>query len=336
MIESKKLPLALTVLGFGAMVASADIKVNDNFSLSGFVDMSANGAKLSSVNGNDVTGSAGDATLNGSLDQYEMDFFYKFGFFSARADINSLSGGASGIFTEQAFITATLTQELSLGMGRFLSTSGFEAAEPTGLYQYSTSKQTGGIYGGYQNGINIAYTTPKFGLYGAVVSDVWNPSETELLNSPGFEGQISVMPVAGVTIKATQLWQMRDKDAATTLGDDGQGLTNIWASYAVGKLTAAAEFNLLESWLVGTQNDLSGMGWLAMVNFKATDKVGLTLRYSALTIDDKNSATDDMGSEVTFSPSFQVSPNWLVLAEIREDFGNLEATSYAAESTFSF
>jgi hypothetical protein len=333
MIESKKLPLALTVLGFGAMVASAEIKLNDNFSTSGFVDMSAHGAALKDS----------DATLDGSLDQYEMDFFYKFGFFSARADINSLSGGASGIFTEQAFITAALTQELSLGMGRFLSSSGFEAAEPTGLYQYSYSKSMSGcptgpncVYGGYQNGINVAYNTPKFGLYGAVVSDLWNPAETELLKSPGFEGQISVMPVAGVTIKATQLWQIRDKDAASTLGDDGQGRTNIWASYAMGKLTAAAEFNLLESWVGTPKRDASGMGWLAMVNFKATDKVGLTLRYSSLTIDDKNSDTDDMGSEVTFSPSFQVSPNWLVLAEIRQDFGNYEATSYAAESTFSF
>jgi hypothetical protein len=326
MIESKKLPLALTVLGFGAMVASADIKINDNFTVSGFVDMSANGMKPDS----------GDATLNGSLDQYEMDFFYKFGFFSARADINSLSGGASGIFTEQAFITATLTQELSLGMGRFLSSSGFEAAEPTGLYQYSTSKQTAGVYGYYQNGINIAYNTPKFGLYGAVVSDVWNPNETELLNTPGFEGQISVMPAAGITIKATQLWQMRDKDAAATLGDDGQGLTNVWASYTMGKITAAAEFNLLESWVGNAKSDASGMGWLAMVNFKATDKIGLTFRYSALTIDDGISSTDDMGNEVTFSPSFQVSPNWLVLAEIRDDFGNYKALSYAAESTFSF
>jgi len=335
MIESKKLPLALTVLGFGAMVASAEIKVNDNFSVSGFVDMSANGSKPISVNGTDVPDSLSDATLNGSLDQYEMDFFYKFGFFSARADINSGSGAASGIFTEQAFITAALTQELSLGMGRFLSSSGFEAAEPTGLYQYSTSKQTAGVYGYYQNGINIAYNTPKFGLYGAVVSDLWNPNETELLKSPGFEGQVSVMPAAGITIKATQLWQMYDKDTAPG-GDDGQGLTNIWASYAMGKLTAAAEFNLLESWIGTPKSDATGMGWLAMVNYKVTDKAGVTLRYSSLTIDDKNSDTDDMGSEVTFSPSFQVSPNWLVLAEIREDFGNFEATSYAAESTFSF
>jgi len=106
----------------------------------------------------------------------------------------------------------------------------------------------------------------------------------------------------------------------------------VWASYAQGPLTVAAEFNYLESWA----GDLTGMGWLAMANYKITDKFAATIRYSSLTIDDKVSATDDMGSEVTFSPSFAVSPNWLVLAEVRSDFGNYKAFNYAAESTFSF
>jgi hypothetical protein len=333
MTDTKKLPLAMTVLGCLATASLAEIKVNDNFSLSGFVDMSANGLKPDS----------GDATLGASLDQYEMDFMYKYGFFSARADINSSTGPNNGITTEQAFITAALTPEFSLSMGRFLSSSGFEAAEPTGLYQYSYSKSMSGcaagtwdcVYGGYQNGLNLAYTTPKFGIYGAVVTDVWNYKETELMNSPGFEGQVSVMPVTGFTLKATQLWQMYDKDASA--GDESQGLTNVWASYAQGPLTVAAEFNLLESWKVAAgADDFSGTGWLAMANYKVTDKFAATIRYSALTLDDKNSATDDMNSEVTFSPSFAISPNWLVLAEIRDDFGNYKALDYAAESTFSF
>ena len=328
MIDMKKLPLALTVLGLGATASFAEIKVNDNFSTSGFVDMSVVG----------MSPDTGDATLNGSLDQYEMDFMYKFGFFSARADINSGSGAASGLSTEQAFITAALTNELSLGMGRFLSSSGFEAAEPTGLYQYSISKTTGGVYGGYQNGVNVAYASPKFGVYGAVVTDLWLSGETELMNTPGFEAQVSVMPVEGVTIKAAQLWQVYDKDANPT-ADESQGLTNIWASYAKGPITVAAEFNLLESWKVGTADTLSGMGWIAMANYKITDKFAVTARYSALTIDDEVDATDDMDSEVTLSPSFAVSPNWLTLAEVRVELDGPEGTkgiSYAAESTFSF
>jgi hypothetical protein len=335
MTDTKKLPLAMTVLGCLASASIAEVKVNDNFSLSGFVDMSAAGMKPDE----------GDATLGASLDQYEMDFFYKFGFFSARADINSSTGPKNGLTTEQAFITATLTPELSLGMGRFLSSSGFEAAEPTGLYQYSYSKSMSGcaagtpdcVYGGYQNGLNLAYNTPKFGIYGAVVTDLWNSGETELLNTPGFEGQISLMPAAGFTIKAAQLWQMIDKKDTNTLGDDGQGLTNVWASYAQGPLTVAAEFNYMESWkLAPGFDDYTGMGWMAMANYKVTDKFAATVRYSALSFDDKNSSTDDMNSEVTFSPSFAISPNWLVLAEVRDDFGNYKAFSYAAESTFSF
>lgn len=321
MSDMKKLPLALTVLGLGAAASFAEIKVNDNFSVSGFVDMSAVGKD---------SGDA-DPTLSASLDQYEMDFMYKYGFFSARADVNGLPADAAhsgSLFVEQAFSTAALTEQLSLSVGRFLSSSGFEAAEPTGLYQYSTSKTL--VYGYYQNGLNIAWTSPMIGIYAAVVTDLWSPAETELLNSPGYEAQISLTPVEGVTIKAAQLWQTYDG------ADDAQGLTNVWAQYAKGAITAAAEFNLLESWTGNADSDASGMGWLAMLNYKITDKFAATVRYSALTIDDEVDATDDMGSEVTFSPSVAVSPNWLALAEVKVEFGNVEQTSYAVESLFSF
>lgn len=323
MIATKKLPLALTVLGLGAAASHAEIKVTDNLAVSGFVDMSILGAVKDT----------GDATLGGSLDQYEMDFMYKFGFFSARADVNGLPADTShrgSIFVEQAFVTAALTEGLSFSAGRFLSSSGFEAAEPTGLYQYSTSKTL--KYGYYQNGVNIAYASPMFGIYAAAVTDLWDPSETELMNSPGFEGQVSLTPVEGVTLKATQLWQIHDKDAT---GDDGQGLSNIWAQYAKGAITAAAEFNLLEDWAIDASNplaptDASGMGWLAMLNYKVTDKLAATVRYSGLKYED-----GDPDTEVTFSPSFAVSPNWLVLAEAKYEI-DAEITNYAVESLFSF
>ncbi len=336
MLDMKKLPLALTVVGLGAAASFAEIKINDNFSTSGFVDMSALG----------MAPDSGDASLGASLDQYEMDFMYKFGFFSARADINSGSGGANTIFTEQAYITAALTTELSLGMGRFLSTSGFEAAEPTGLYQYSVSKllsgYLGGTYGGYQNGVNIAYATPKFGVYGAIVTDIWaGAAETELLKSPGFELQLSVMPVEGVTAKVTGLFQMYDEDA-NAAKDNGQDEINAWASYAKGKITAAAEFSYFLNWASANpvqKNDATGMGWLAMFNYKITDKLAATVRYSAVTLDDEISASDDMDSEITLSPSFAVSPNWLALAEVRMELDGTDAqkgVAYAVESTFSF
>jgi hypothetical protein len=330
MHKSKMVPMALGMLALGAASAFAEVKINDNLSTSGFVDMSING----------FLPDTGDNVLNMGLDQYELDFMYKFGNVSARADINALPSTPSvpgtpvagtTVFLEQGFVSYAMGAA-ALSAGRFLSSSGFEAAEPTGLYQYSTSKTL--VYGYYQNGLNLSYSAAKFGLYGAVVSDLWNPQEFDL-KTPGFEGQVSLMPVGGVTVKATFLHQIYDKDAPATLGDESQSLFNIWAQYAVGKITTAAEYNQLISWKTAAGDDLSGMGWLVMGNYKVTDRAAVTARYSALTIDDKNSATDDMDSEVTLSPSFAVTGNWLALAEIKYEI-DMKKTDYAVESTFSF
>jgi hypothetical protein len=150
------------------------------------------------------------------------------------------------------------------------------------------------------------------------------------------------MPAEGVTVKAAYAMQTYDDDGDSL---NYQGLANVWGQYSKGAITAAAEFNYLMSWAkdVGTpaaplvKNDLTGMGWLAMVNFKFTDKFAGTLRYSATVLDDEIEATDDdMGSEVTVSPSLAISPNWLALAEVKVEFGSVERTSYALETTYSF
>ncbi|MDB5046954.1 MAG: porin [Fibrobacteres bacterium] len=286
---------------------------------------------------------SGDATLNASFDQFELDFMYKFGNISARADVNATpsfsSPGApqpapgtatsSTVYLEQGFVSYANAGGFGISAGRFLSSSGFEAAEPTGMFQYSYSKTL--VYGYYQNGLNLSYTTPMFGLYGAVVSDLWNPQEFDVMKSPGFEGQVTLTPVAGVTAKAAYLFQMYDT-TGTGGDDESQSLLNVWAQYAAGPITAAGEFNLLMNWGPG---DFDGIGFLVMGNYKFTDKVAATLRYSAISIDDKNSATDDYDSEITVSPSYAISPNWLVLAEGKYELLP-KKFDYAVESTFSF
>jgi hypothetical protein len=322
-----KLPLAFSILALGAAATSAEIKLTDNLSTSGFVDMSLSG----------LAPDSGDATLGASLDQYEIDFMYKFGSVSARADLNAHPGTSithqnmstgMAVDMEQAFVSYSDSGSgLTLNAGRFLSSSGFEAAEPTGLYQYSTSKTL--VYGGYQNGLSLNYNGGKFGVYGAVVSDLWTSAETEILNSPGFEGQLSVMPVDGITVKAAYLYQIID-DATS---HDDQQLLNIWAQYAKGNYTFAAEYNMMIDW---NADGMNGNGWLAMTNIKWTDKIATTFRYSGILMDDGIAATkEEVDSEVTFSPSCALSANWLVLAEIKQEIDK-KNTNYALESTFSF
>jgi hypothetical protein len=330
MNKSKTFSMALSMLSLGAATSFAEIKINDNLSTAGFLDMSVGGYAPDS----------GDASLGASFDQFELDFMYKFGSVSARADVNAtpsfrspgsptadtLGTGTSSVYLEQGFVNYAMGAG-GITVGRFLSSSGYEAAEPTGMFQYSYSKTL--VYGYYQNGLALNYGTDKFALYGAVVSDLWNPQEFELMKSPGFEGQLSLTPMEGITAKIAYLYQMYDKDAT---GDESQSLLNAWAQYAKGALTVAGEFNLLSDWAIpGTAViDGSGTGWLALVNYKLTDKVATTVRYSGIKYEDI-----DADTEITLSPSYAISPNWLVLAEVKQEIDKKQ-TSYFAESTFSF
>lgn len=330
----KKLSMAATVVGLGAVSSFAELKVNDNLSVSGFLDMSMSGG-LDSADG-------ADPTLSASFDQLELDFMWKFGEkVSARADINAHPGTANthlnastgmAVDFEQGFVTAKLGS-VSLSTGRFLSSSGFEAAEPTGLFQYSTSKTL--VYGGYQNGVNFSWSSPMVGLYAAVVSDLWASMETEIMKTPGVEAQVALTPAEGVTAKAAVLWQTYDNTVDSTRADDeSQGLVNVWGQYAKGAITAAAEYNMLMSWMpdatAPTVNDESGHGWLVMANYKFTDLFALTLRHSGIIMGDA-----DPNMEVTVSPSLLLSPNWLALAEYRMDFTD-GINKWAVESLFSF
>jgi hypothetical protein len=120
-------------------------------------------------------------------------------------------------------------------------------------------------------------------------------------------------------------------DAGVAGADENQGLLNVWAQYAAGAITAAAEYNMLMSWnLGGAANDESGHGWLAMANYKINDMVAATLRYSGLILGD-----GDPDQEVTVSPSLALSPNWLALAEYKFNIDS-GIQQYAVESLFSF
>jgi hypothetical protein len=317
MKKLKKLPMALTMMGLGAASSFAEIKVTDNLSVSGFLDMSSTYDDVSEA-------------MTASFDQLELDFMLKFGNVSAQADINSLGGGA--VEFEQGFITGSMGG-LGLTVGKFLSSSGFEAAEPTGLYQFSVSKNldgpAGAVYGGYQNGVALSYGADKFALYGSVVSSVWNGSDTDI-ETPGFEVQASLMPMEGITAKVAYLYE----NELTTVDDTGavtdstsQSLLNIWAQYAKGAVTVAGEYNMLLDWGAA---DETGHGWLAMANYKVTDQLAATVRYSGIKVGDL-----DPDTEITFSPSYALTGNWLVLAEVKRQL-DAEVTNFAVESLFTF
>jgi hypothetical protein len=325
MRKSLSLKLAMGVLGMGLAAAPsfAEVKVSDALSLSGFVDMSAG-----------YTDDNGTTSAFAALDQFELDFKYKFADnLTAQVDLNAwpTQPGAprnDGVVLEQAFLTYTMGPA-SLTAGKFLSSTGFEAAEPTGLYQYTWSNTL--VYGGYQNGIAASYTiTPMVSVYGAFLGSVWDGTDTDI-ESPGYEAQISLTPLEGLTAKAAyaaemDLVQDDGGDTGVTVTSD-QSLINVWASYAAGPALVAAEVNILADW---GPADEAGLGYLVMANYKLTDKFAVTARYSSLKMD---GGTAD--PEVTLSPSYAISPSWLVLAEVKRELED-KITALAVESLLMF
>lgn len=299
-MNKKVVAFALAI--FAVQTVSAEVE------FSGFVDMS-------------VFSDDGNASM--SLDQFELDVSTDLGEgISMRADVNAL-GPTAPVELEQAFITYDTGEGLALTVGKFLSCTGFEAAEPTGMYQYSYSATL--VYGGYQNGVAASYGSDMFGLYGAVVSSVWDGAETDFSgdgSDVGFEAQVALMPVEGITAKAA------------LAKEDEQTLINVWGMLGTGPLTVAAEVNSMSDW--GAYE--SGLGYLGMVNYGLSDQVGVTARYSAIAWTPIGGGEDDETSEITIAPSYAVSDNWGLVAEVKMlTVGDADAvTQIALESLLTF
>lgn len=295
--------LSLSLIG----PASAELEVAENLTVDGFIDMST------------VLADDGeDTTITGGVDQMELDFHLDFGEITARIDINSLP---DGVVMEEAAVSFAPEDMSDIGLtvkvGRFLSTFGWETAEPTGLYQFSVSE--GIPYPGYQNGVAVSIApSDKVGLYAAAMPSVWDVTETDW-ETPGFEGQVSLMPVPEVTAKVGF--------AAEDMGDYFQSELNAWAMFNKDALTLAGEVDVLTNW--GADGE-AGLHFLGMVNYALTDKLGVTGRFSGIDMDSAETST-----EVTVSPGYAVSDNWFLLAEFRRNL-DAETTQVAVEQIFTF
>ncbi|MDE0504037.1 MAG: outer membrane beta-barrel protein [Candidatus Poribacteria bacterium] len=327
--------LVALVFMFALCSTSAEIKLTDDLSISGFLDMSSK-----------TTTGGDDTEIGFSFDQFELDFHLDQDSVTGRVDLHSSPGehGNTGIKLEQAYVTYALPEStvsgVSIKAGRFLSALGFESDEPTGLYQYSLSE--GSPYPVYQNGIGVDINpTKQLGIYVALLSGVWDVNDTDI-KDPGFEAQLALTPTEQITAKVGY--------AMDKMEDFSQSELNAWAQFTQGPLTLAGEFDLLQNW--GHEGE-NGIHYLGMANVSLADMigapVGVTLRFSGISLDEGEEddghghaapAADEDGessssNEFTLSPSYSVTDNWLILAEFKQRIDK-EETIIAVESLFTF
>jgi hypothetical protein len=136
-----------------------EIVVNDVLSYEGFVDMSYT-----------YLDEDGETDNNFGVEEVEISWLFDFDPITARLDIEYEENG-NALEVERAYVVYDLGEKCensSITVGRYASMLGFEAYEPTGLYQYSNA------YG---------YSLSGFAAAGSQ-ADIYNDSELSVyLNS---------------------------------------------------------------------------------------------------------------------------------------------------------
>jgi hypothetical protein len=274
-----------------------------------------------------------------AIAQAEIDFLYTgTSGVSAQLDIEygEDASGASDddvTFVEQAFITKTFGEsKFSAKVGRFLSYSGFEAEEPTGLYQYSTVGYEVYFYGWYQQGVSGYYDGDTVQFMASVVNSAFDPLDgsfypPETSTDPDVELGIGFTPTESFTAKAFYIDEEEDE------------VMDFWAMYSMGNFTIAAEY-ITRDYGVGSfvGDNGEGEGYLLMANY-APGTFGFTVRYGAYEIKDALSFSYIDTDSITVAPIISVGDNLLVIPEYRMDTDNIndvDATTVAVEFLFSF
>jgi hypothetical protein len=255
--------------------------------------------------------------------QVELNFNYTAGPVSAAVGLDfgniSVYGGSDNL--EEAYITYDFGNGFSVTGGRMLSYMGFEAFDPTNMYQFSYAYDVVGaqdIYDAYDYGASVDYGTDMFSI------GIWSSLEA----NAGYELALAFTGIENFTAKA--IWS--DFSAPAT---EAYEKSTYWISYQIDKLLLAAE--VAENDQLDTGTDVDGM--LVMANYAVSDVVGLTLRYSETEYSSFDGTPTYEGSKFTISPSYVFTDNLSGLLEYSSydaDLGAEPEELIAAEVIFTF
>lgn len=273
--------------------STAEIVVNDFLSFEGFVDMSYSHTDTDS----DLPGALGGGSDNSfSIDQVEISWLFDFDQVTAQIDLEHEEGRGldndSGTAVEQAFATYRLDAGSAITAGRYASMLGFEAFEPTGLYQYSFAYDMG--FGdlittpGYLDGVKYTYETDT-SFFGISLHDSSFGNDEGRLGGSG-NGDYGLEAAGSLILAEGLTWFI---GGAYEDGENDAYSINTYATYETGAWIFAGELIFSEydggSALSGYVNDNTSilsaddeevLQALLMANFAYSDAASVTGRIS--------------------------------------------------------
>lgn len=303
--------LALAV----SLPAYADIKVNENLTISGY----AVGAYEYHA---PDPGPDTDSLFNGAKDTPSADalktiFTANFKPITGVVSLYYIPNIPTGVMKNEltvldAFVTYDAGGGTTITGGKFLSYLGYESFDSANMNQITYGAVTVGTLAAipaYHTGVKADYSDKDFGAGFAVVDSVYSPfgidkGDGELRHNGGFEGYLAYKAVPGLT-----LWGGFAYDTKGNFQSHEVLTLDFWAQYEVNKqVTIAGEV------LNKDGGDYSkGWTWLAYLNYAFTDKVSTVFRISGEKLEGKTIGSDF--TQYTVGPAYKVTDNLTVRAE---------------------
>jgi len=304
-----------------------EIVVNDFLSFEGFVDMSYSHTDAEFENDDQSDNSF-------AIDQVEISWLFDFDAVTAQIDLEYEEAGDE-TEVEQAFVNYALGNGGVVTAGRYASMLGFEAFEPTGLYQYSTAYDDAPILPGYAQGVKYTRESEDT-FFGISIQDEAFGTDANRLGGSGdssFAVEVagSIALEDGITVFLGGAYE--DADAGDTY------VVNGYVTYETGAWLFAAELN------VGTQevagfDDVDSLSGLVMANYAYSDVASVTGRISYYDVDAGNQGEADF-TKFTVAHNYALSDNLLLVTELslvdgESDTNDFESVVGAVELLFSF
>ena len=316
--------------------SSAEIVVNDFLSFEGFVDMSYTHVDLDANDSSDNTF---------GLDQVEISWLFDFDPITAQIDLQYLGDNQAenGTSVEQAFVTYHVDTGGAFTAGLYASMLGFEAFEPTGLYQFSLAYDgsAGTLLPDYAQGVKYTHETEST-FFGVSIQDTavegsyrgrlgGNDNGSLVTDDGGFGIEVA----GSVSLETGYSFFL---GGAIEDGDDGDSyVVNTYATYETGAWIFAAELNYGESdsGVLGTDGTV--FSGLLMANFAYSDVASITGRLSYVDVD--SDTIGDNWLKYTLAHGYAFTDNLFFVTEVSYsdlDNASTSALSAAAELIFSF
>ena len=289
-----------------AATASADVKINDNLSLSGYASAAG------TITDTTPSTSPKDTLFNsgkGNLDSAVVAANGKYQDFTGKVSLlyvpnKGTAADSSGVL--DAYLAYT-QGEITVTAGKFLSYMGYESFYASNMNQLTYGSTIADI-AGYHTGAKIDYTTKTFGA-GVAVVDSEFPATGFNRGDGNYKHVGSEAYVTYTGIDKLTLWEgigYGDQDPVGAKVFYNDFVNDLWASYALNaKTTVAAEWTYAD---IGT---VKNNGWLTFAQYTFTDKFSGIARVSGIKKDGSSA-----GTNFTLAPSYKLTSNLVIRGEV--------------------